>query len=82
MAVKRKGTNIKQKIIVNNLDEPVYRIIMLISPIPPIQHFKKKLGLYLTFRLIEIRVISLRRVFDAESSDVTAKANIVKAVRI
>ena len=54
---------------------------MLIKPIPSIQHFKKKLGLNLMFLFDVIRVISLSSVFDAESSDVTANASIVKAVR-
>ena len=44
-------------------------------------HFKNKLGLYFRFLLCEMRVISFSNVFDAESSEVTAKANIVSAVK-
>ena len=49
---------------------------------PPIEHLRKKLGLYLICLFSEMRVMSFNNVFDAESNDVTAKANIVNAVRV
>ena len=53
-------------------------MMILITPIPPMQHLRKKLGLYFRLWLFDIRVISLSNVFEAESRDVTAKANMVK----
>ena len=49
---------------------------------PPIQNFRKKLGLYFICLFSDIRVISFSNVFDAESNDVTAKAYIVNAVSV
>ena len=81
-AWNRKGINIKQNRMVNNLGTPVYNMIMLRTPKKSIIPYSIMLGPQGIPFLFATLEKSSSNVFDAESNDVTANPNIVRAVSI